>query len=49
MPLVAHQAGGPQVGAGRSECDRLQTALAAWGCAASRETPSWDWAGYLAG
>ena len=49
MPLVAHQAGGPQLGAGRSECDRLQTVLAAWGCAASRETPSWDWAGYLAG
>ena len=49
MPVVAWRSGGPQTGDRRSECDRLQAALAAWGCAGPSGAPSWDWAGYLLG
>lgn len=49
MPLVARQAVGPRVADRRSECDRLQAALAAWGCAGPGGAPAWDWAGYLVG
>ena len=46
-PLVAQRA----VAAGntaehRQECDRLQAALAAWGCGQGTANLLWDWAGY---
>jgi hypothetical protein len=46
-PLVAQRA----VAAGntaehRQECDRLQAALAAWGCGQGTAKLPWDWAGY---
>jgi hypothetical protein len=46
-PLVAQRA----VAAGntaehRQECDRLQAALAAWGCGQGTAQLPWDWAGY---
>ena len=46
-PLVAQRA----VAAGntaehRQECDRLQAALAAWGCGQGASHLPWDWAGY---
>ena len=31
----------------RQECDRLQAALAAWGCGQGASHLPWDWAGYL--
>jgi hypothetical protein len=46
-PLVAQRA----VAAGntaehRQKCDRLQAALAAWGCGQGTANLAWDWAGY---
>jgi hypothetical protein len=47
VPLIAWRRGGDEENAGRSGCDRLQAAVAAWGLAAGRMHQPWDWAGYL--
>jgi hypothetical protein len=47
LPLIASWAGAATGPVSRAGCDRLQAALAAWGCAGSSGTPAWDWAGYL--
>jgi hypothetical protein len=48
-PLVAQRAGSTGTGMApelRQECDRLQAALAAWGCGQGTSQLPWDWAGY---
>jgi hypothetical protein len=48
-PLVAWRAvamGAGEVAECRQECDRLQAALAAWGCSRGTTLLPWDWAGY---
>jgi hypothetical protein len=48
-PLVAWRATATPRGTPaehRQECDRLQAALAAWGCGQGRSQLPWDWAGY---
>lgn len=47
VPLIACRPGGPAAEISRSDCDRLQADLAAWGIAASGYSLAWDWAGYL--
>lgn len=47
VPLIAWRRGGDEQNAGRSSCDRLQAAVAAWGLADGRTYQPWDWAGYL--
>ena len=47
VPLIAWRQDGGHVPAGRSGCDRLQAALAAWGLADGRMHQPWDWAGYF--
>lgn len=47
VPLIAWRRGGAGEQAGRSDCDRLQAALAAWGLADGRTHQPWDWAGYV--
>jgi hypothetical protein len=47
VPLIAWRRGGDEENAGRSGCDRLQAAVAAWGLADGRTHQPWDWAGYL--
>ena len=49
VPLVAWRHGDARPEAGRSNCDVLQAALAAWGTAGGRDTLPWDWAGYVVG
>ena len=46
-PLVAQRAVATgSLAAHRQECDRLQAALAAWGCGQGASQVPWDWAGY---
>lgn len=48
-PLVAWRAVSTVAGTPaehRQECDRLQAALAAWGCVQGTSQLPWDWAGY---
>ena len=46
-PLVAQRAGvSGNAAEHRQDCDRLQAALAAWGCGQGTANLSWDWAGY---
>ena len=46
-PLVAQRAGvAGNAAEHRRECDRLQAALAAWGCGQGTVHLPWDWAGY---
>ena len=46
-PLVAQRAVATgSLAAHRQECDRLQAALAAWGCGQGPSQVPWDWAGY---
>ena len=48
-PLVAWRATTTGMGTlaeYRQECDRLQAALAAWGCGQGTSQVPWDWAGY---
>ena len=47
VPLIAWQRDGEEEKAGRSGCDRLQAAVAAWGLADGRTHQPWDWAGYV--
>lgn len=47
VPLIAWRRDVANEPAGRSGCDRLQAAVAAWGLADGRTHQPWDWAGYL--
>ena len=47
VPLIAWRRAVANEPSGRSSCDRLQAAVAAWGLADGRMHQPWDWAGYL--
>ncbi len=47
VPLIAWRRAVANEPAGRSSCDRLQAAVAAWGLADGRTHQPWNWAGYL--
>jgi hypothetical protein len=48
-PLIAWRRQDAAPAAGRSPCDALQAALAAWATRDGRDVHPWDWAGYVVG